>query len=75
MQVINLLQLIDKLEEEKWQCVLQGAEFRPELQTRFLKIEKKLDRLYVWAATAYKNGLLYKPFFGKGFRVSKRKNG
>lgn len=58
MQVINLLSLISQLEDEKWQCVLKGAEFKPELEMRMEVIDRKLDKLYAWLSKAYANGLV-----------------
>lgn len=60
MQVINLLGLISQLEDQKWDCVLQGAEENPALRMRMELIDRKLDRLYAWFATAYQNGLVTK---------------
>lgn len=58
MQVINLVQLISQLEQEKWDCVLQGAEFKPDLQMKILTIDRKLEKLYSWYTTAFLNGLV-----------------
>jgi hypothetical protein len=58
MQVINLIDLISTLEDQKWDLVLKGAEVKPELQKQIEIIDRKLERLYRWYSTAYSNGLL-----------------
>lgn len=58
MQVINLVQLISQLEQEKWDCVLQGAEFNPALQMKMIAIDRKLEKLYSWYAKAFMNGIV-----------------
>jgi hypothetical protein len=58
VQVINLENRISQLEDQKWECVLAGAESNPELQAKMNVIDGKLDKLYIWFAKAYANNLL-----------------
>lgn len=58
MQVLNLLNLISQFEDEKMECVIQGAEFKPELQMRMAVLDRKLEKLYAWYAKAFLNGLV-----------------
>lgn len=58
MKVINLIDLISQLEDKKWDLVLKGAEFKPELQAQMDLIDLKLDKLYRWYTAAYFNKLL-----------------
>lgn len=60
MNIISLVDLISKLEDEKWDLVLRGAEFKPELEAQYELIDRKLDKLYRWYSNAYTNKLLTK---------------
>lgn len=58
MTVINLIDHISQLEDQKWDLILKGAEVKPELQKQIEIIDLKLEKLYRWYSTAFSNGML-----------------
>lgn len=59
--VVNILQKISELEDQKMGLVLAGADSNPLLAIQFDQINAKLDRYYAWYTTAYTNGLFANP--------------
>lgn len=50
---MSLMERINRLEDQKWDLILQGAEVCPAKRIQFENINKKLNKLYAWLANGF----------------------
>lgn len=48
---------ISKLEDQKWDLILQGASENSVMQAKIKSIDKKLNKLYAWLSKGYMAGM------------------